>query len=193
MLIFEIMLPPNPTYVDALLLQALRQDDEKALNHLFSAHYNRLYRLGLKWSSDSELSKECIQLIFKDLWQYRRTLSDVESFEAYLTASLRKRIAKEIQKQKPFEQLDLDSPEQQQLSTESYQEILILQETNETTKVQIQQAISELSPRQKEIVVLKYFEELSYEEISKRTGLQTDTLYKTLHEALKKLRVVLVK
>ena len=187
------MLPPNPVYIDSLLLQALRQNDEKALNHLFSTHYNRLYRLGLKWSLDSDLSKECIQLIFKDLWQYRRTLSNIESFEAYLTASLRKRIAKEIQKQKPFEQLDLDSLDQRQFPTESYEEILILQETNETTKIQIQQALNELSPRQKEIITLKYFEELSYQEIGERTGLQVDTLYKTLHEALKKLRMVLVK
>ncbi len=187
------MLSPNPPYIDSLLLLALRQDDEKALSHLFSIHYNKLYRMGLKWSMDSDLSKECIQLVFKDLWQYRRTLSDIESFEAYLVASLRKRIAKEIQKQKPFEPLDLDSLDQRQLPTESYEEVMILQETNETTKAQLQQALNVLSPRQKEIIILKYFEELTYNEICERTGLQVDTLYKILHEAIKKLRMVLVK
>jgi RNA polymerase sigma factor (sigma-70 family) len=147
------MPPSNPPYIDSLLLLALRQDDEKALNHLFSTHYNKLYRMGLKWCLDSDLSKECIQLVFKDLWQYRRTLSNIESFEAYLMASLRKRITKEIQKQKPFERLDLDNPEQQ-FPTESYEEILILKETNETAKAQIQKALNELSPRQKEIIIL---------------------------------------
>jgi RNA polymerase sigma factor (sigma-70 family) len=187
------MFSANPPYIDSLILKSLRQDDEKALNYLFSTYYNKLYRMGLKWSLDSDLSKECIQLIFKDLWQYRHTLSDIESFEAYLMASLRKRVAKEIQKQKPFEQLDLNSLEKRQFPTQSYEEILILQETNETNKVQIQKALNELSPRQKEIIVLKYFEELSYKEICERTGLQVDTLYKVLHEALKKLRIVLVK
>ncbi len=187
------MLPSNPPYIDSLLLVALRSDDEKALGYLFSTHYNKLYRNGLRWSLDNELCQECIQLVFKDLWQYRRTLSEIDSFEAYLMASLRRRIAKEIQKQKPFERLDLESLDQRQLPTESYEEILILQETNTATKAQIQKALNELSPRQKEIVVLKYFEELTYTQISERTGLQVDTLYKILHEALKKLKIVLVK
>jgi DNA-directed RNA polymerase specialized sigma24 family protein len=57
-------------YVDNLLLQALRQDDEKALDHLFKQYYNRLYRIGLKMGASNTVVEEGIQLIFMELWRY---------------------------------------------------------------------------------------------------------------------------
>lgn len=51
--------------------------------------------------------------------------------------------------------------------------------------------LEQLTPRQKEVVMLKYFEELTYPEIAERTSLQIDTIYKILHEAIKKLRIIL--
>ena len=71
-------------YLDHLILKALRKDDEKALSHLFESQYNRLFRIGLKLGADTEVVKESIQAIFKDLWQYRHSLADIQSFEAYL-------------------------------------------------------------------------------------------------------------
>ena len=89
----------NGNYLDHLILKALREDDEKALSHLFESQYNRLFRTGLKLGADSELVKESIQAVFKDLWQYRHTLSDIQSFEAYLKTALKRRIFKDIKKQ----------------------------------------------------------------------------------------------
>lgn len=86
----------NENYLDGLLLEALRKDDEKALGYLFNTFYNKLYRIGLKWCLDSDITEESIQLIFSDLWKYRRSLSDIQSFEAYLKSSLKKRIFKEL-------------------------------------------------------------------------------------------------
>jgi RNA polymerase sigma factor (sigma-70 family) len=181
----------NEHYLDGLLLEALRKDDEKALGYLFNTYYNKLYRSGLKWCLDSDLTEECIQLIFSELWKYRHSLSEIQSFEAYLKSSLKKRIFKELQKVNSIEKVNWDDAETFILSTQSYEEILIKQESDENLKHQIQLALEQLSPRQKEIIVLKYFEELSFKEISERTGLQTDSVYKTLHEAIKKLRAIL--
>ena len=90
---------PNENYLDHLLLNALREDDEKALSHLFESQYNRLFRSGLRLGADSELVKESIQAVFRDLWQYRQTLSDIQSFEAYLKTALKRRIFKELSKE----------------------------------------------------------------------------------------------
>ena len=78
------------------------------------------------------------------------------------------------------------------LPTASYEEILILQEENDQRQQELQRALDTLTPRQKEIIVLKYFEELSYCETAERTGLEVNTLYKILHEGLKNLKVLLV-
>jgi RNA polymerase sigma-70 factor (ECF subfamily) len=182
----------NGNYLDHLVLKALREDDEKALSHLFESQYNRLFRSGLKLGADSELVKESIQAVFKDLWQYRHTLSDVESFEAYLKTALKRRIFKEIKKQQKNRTLDESAFAEQTLSVPSYEDVLIEQQTQNIEKQQLLAVLEQLTPRQKEVVMLKYFEELSYPEIAERTSLQIDTIYKILHEAIKKLKSILV-
>jgi RNA polymerase sigma factor (sigma-70 family) len=181
----------NEQYLDNLLLEALRKNDEKALSYLFNTYYNKLYRIGLKWCLDSDLTEESIQLIFNDLWKYRHSLSEIQSFEAYLKSSLKRRIFKELQKVSSIEKVNWEEAETFILSTQSYEEILIKQESDESIKTKLNQALNQLSPRQKEIIKLKYFEELSFKEISEKTGIQTDTVYKVLHEGIKKLREIL--
>jgi RNA polymerase sigma factor (sigma-70 family) len=77
------------------------------------------------------------------------------------------------------------------LPVASYESILIEQQTDENLKIRLRQAIEELTPRQKQIVSMKYFDELTYDDIAEKTGLQKDTLYKVLHEAVNRLKVLL--
>lgn len=178
-------------YIDSLLLSALKENDEKALNHLFITYYNKLYRVGLKSTRNSALTEECIQLVFKDLWQYRQSLGEVRSFEAYLVGSLQKRLSRELKRFSIDESVSFEENPFLFLSVESYEEVLLLQEQNEENKIRIQKALNELTPRQKEVIILKYFEELSFKEISEKTQIQIDSVYKLLHEAIKKLRILL--
>ncbi len=178
-------------YLDQLILKALRANDDKALSHLFESQYNRLFRSGVKLGADSELVKESIQAVFRDLWQYRHTLSDIQSFEAYLKTALKRRIFKELSKQQKTKLSDESYLAEQILSVPSYEEILIEQQTQSIVKQQLILVLEQLTPRQKEIVMLKYFEELTYPEIAERTSLQIDSIYKTLHEAIKKLKILL--
>lgn len=173
-------------YLDRLLLRALQQDDEGALRHLFTTYYNPLFRAGLRWSADSYLTEECIQGVFQDLWQYRHSLGEVLSFDAYLKGSLKKRLSRQLGRHVSHSHEDVDEVV---LPTESFEEVLIRQEEDENRTQRLRNALNELSPRQKEIIVLKYFEELSYREIAEQTGLQVDSIYKTLHEGIKKLRL----
>ena len=185
----------NP-YIDTLLLNALRNDDEAALNHLFSTYYNRLFRTGLKYGASNEAIQEGIQTVFIDVWQYRKTLADIVSFEAYLTGSLRKRLSKMAEKASKNEKNTVyteGSSNDILLSVEAYENVLILQETNDLKRNELKNALEQLTPRQKELIVLRYFEEMNYADIAEKTQLQTDSIYKTIHEALKRLRLILGK
>lgn len=182
---------PNENYLDLLILKALRDDDDKALSHLFESQYNRLFRSGVKWGADSELVKESIQAVFQDLWQYRHSLGDIQSFEAYLKAALKRRIFKELTKEQKIKITDESELNEHVLSVPSYEEILIAQQTQSDVKQRLMILLEQLTPRQKEIVMLKYFEELSYTDIAERTSLQVETIYKILHEAIKRLKAIL--
>lgn len=52
----------------------------------------------------------------------------------------------------------------------------------------VNQLLEELSPQQREIVRLKFIDELSYREIAEVTGLKTSNVGVHLHSALKRLR-----
>jgi RNA polymerase sigma factor (sigma-70 family) len=190
----------NSPYIDTLLLNALRNNDEAALNYLFTNYYNRLFRTGLKYGASSHVVEEAIQAIFIDVWQYRQTLGDIVSFEAYLKGALRKRIAKmsliksnNLIKSNQNTENTEGSENDLLLSVEAYENVLILQETNELKRQELINALEQLTPRQKELIVLRYFEEMNYADIAERTQLQTDSIYKTIHEALKRLRLILGK
>jgi len=176
-------------YLEGLLLHRLQLDDEKALSYLFANFYNLLFRAGIRWSHDFHLTEESVHEVFEDLWKYRNSLSEIKSFEAYLKASLKNKIAKKTKKKLKFNEENL---EDYNFPVTSYEQILIEKESSELQKKQLKQALEKLTPRQKEIIILKYFEELSYKEISDKTGLQIDSIYKTLHEGIKKLKNLLI-
>lgn len=177
----------NPGYIDQLLLRQLRSGDEQALGHLYQSHYNRLYRLGLRWTGDGEAVEEAIQEVFQSLWNYRETLGDIVSFEAYLTASLKRQICRK----KPGPVHESLGESTSALTVPSYEDLLVRHETDEHRRGNLLKALESLTDRQKEIILLKYFEELTYKEITERTGLQIESVYKTLHEGLKRLRTYL--
>jgi RNA polymerase sigma factor (sigma-70 family) len=190
----------NSPYIDTLLLNALRNNDEAALNYLFTHFYNRLFRTGLKYGATSDVVEEAIQAVFIDVWQYRQTLGEIVSFEAYLKGALRKRITKmSLIKSNNLIKINQNTENTEGsendllLSVEAYENVLILQETNELKRQELINALEQLTPRQKELIVLRYFEEMNYADIAERTQLQTDSIYKTIHEALKRLRSILGK
>ena len=184
----------NSPYVDTLVLNALRNDDEAALNYLFTNYYNRLFRTGLKHGAAHDVVEEAIQAVFIDVWQYRQTLGEVVSFEAYLKGALKKRLGKMASNALKTDKNTSDTEGSENdllLSVEAYENVLILQETNDQKRQELIIALEQLTPRQKELIVLRYFEEMSYADISEKTQLQTDSIYKTIHEALKRLRLIL--
>ena len=190
-------------YVDSLILNALKEDDDKPLNHLFEFYYNRLYRAGLRWCADGSLTEECIQDVFLDLWLYRQSLGTILSLENYLKISLRRRIFKKLKQIDPLSPALRDFPSVNistnfdpemtptVLSTESYETILIQQQTDDLSKQRLVKALEMLSPKQRDIIHLKYFEALSYKDIADKTGVEIGTLYKLLHDAVKKLKIIL--
>jgi RNA polymerase sigma factor (sigma-70 family) len=181
------------SYIDSLILKALKEDDEKPLSHLFEFYYNRLYRSGLRLCSEGALVEECIQEVFLDLWIYRQTLGEILSLDNYLKIALRRRIFKRLQRKDPLSishDFDPDNTPSV-MTTESYEDILIQQQTDVQTRQRLIAALEELSPKQREIIHLKYFEELSYKEIVDKTGVEIGTLYKLLHDAIKKLKIIL--
>jgi RNA polymerase sigma factor (sigma-70 family) len=170
----------------ASLWQKIQKGDKEALFMLYDDLYFHLVRYGLSVHADSDLVKDCIGQLFLKLWDKHARLKDVENVQSYLFTSLRRVILDCLQAEN--KRRNLHTAEDK---VASYEEILIAREKDEEMKRNLGFALQSLSPKQIELVRLRFFENLSYEEIASASSQSVKTSYNTIYEALKVLRLKL--
>ncbi|MEL6862810.1 MAG: RNA polymerase sigma factor [Bacteroidota bacterium] len=164
--------------------QAMIQGDRSAFEQLFVQTYTPLLLAGLRTHPHRDLVKDHLQDLFVEIWQKRERLREVQHPLAYLQQILRRKIIKSLNqpnaKAAPLVQSDQASP--------SYESLLIQQQQTQEQKEKLKAAFNQLTNRQKEIIELRFFQDLSYEEIAEKTAAQKRTIYNQMHTALKILK-----
>lgn len=162
--------------------------DKEAFLTVYHKHYRSLFCYGFSLTSDRELTKDCIQELFLEIWNSRSTLNaDVTNIQSYLFTWLRRKISRKqlrVSKEKIYQR----SPENAQGKEFSYEELLIAFQQTEEKKEQLTRALDTLTKQQLEIIRLKFFENLNYAEISAKTSLTTRTVYNIIYKAITRLR-----
>lgn len=162
--------------------------DKAAFLSIYHNHYRALFYYGFSLTADRELTKDCIQELFLDIWNTRPTLNkEVENIQSYLFTWLRRKISRtqsRLLKEKSYEQ----SREVNETKEFSYEELLIAFQQTEEKKEQLSRALETLTKKQLEIIRLKFFENLSYAAISEKTSLSTRTVYNLIYVAISRLR-----
>lgn len=132
------------------------------------------------------LIEDAIQEMFSTFWKKKTTIQIERSIFFYFIRSLRRRILKENASFPPTEDPhELQNTYTSLLSAESQ---LIAAETVQERSINLQKALNLLSERQKEVIHLRYFQNLSYDEIGSIMDISTSSLYKLVSVAIKKLR-----
>jgi RNA polymerase sigma factor (sigma-70 family) len=175
---------------DAQLWQELKMGSKQAMNLLFYRHYHHLFDNGNRIARDEDITKDCIQELFVEIWNQRARLMDVRSVLPYLLTCLRRRIIKMCKRQSRF---GLRIPSKYSFEIIfSHEDFLVNEQLSAEQAVRLQRAINLLPKRQREILYLKYYNDLSYEEIIKLLGTSYQTLRNQLHSAVKLLRLNLI-
>lgn len=168
------------------LRDSMRRGVEDAFMDIYHNNYDMLYSYGFKISKSRELTQDCIHEIFMDLWKRREGLADILNTKGYLLKSLRTMIVKKIVKEKRVIGVASINME---VDLEISQEDLIIRDELNIEKSQILiKAINKLSKRQKEVIYLRFFDNLDFETISEITSLKYQSVRNLLHKALLSLR-----
>jgi RNA polymerase sigma factor (sigma-70 family) len=162
--------------------------NQQALFELYNSTYFHLVRFGLKLTANDELVKDCITQLYLKIWDRRSKLSPVSNVRAYLFTSLRNLLIDQLDHLSKMSHAISGLSVQTELSELSYEEIIIRTQQDEETKERVRRAMEKLTPRQKEVIRLKFFEGLSYEEVALRTSQSVKTAYNTIYEATRVLR-----
>ncbi|MEL7006665.1 MAG: sigma-70 family RNA polymerase sigma factor [Bacteroidota bacterium] len=175
---------------DEKLWESLVEGSEIAFDEIYRRYFDKLYVYSRHLTQDTDLIKDAIQEVFVELWKYRQKLSKVKHVKPYLHKSVRRKVLKEIKKVRSAENNEsIGEPMQVIYSRERS---LINEQTSQRQKELITKAFNSLSDRQKEAVVLKYYNDFSYQEIAETMSLKKVKSARTLlYRAIETLRMSL--
>lgn len=168
----------------------LKEGNRIALNTIYSRYFSPLFQYGMRMLQDEDAVRDCIQNLFVQLWVNHHKLSNVNNLRSYLISSLRNGMITYRSAEERFKKVDLESNEVFDLKFTVEQEFIQREEQTQQIN-QLSEAMNRLNARQKEIIYLRYFEEMDYAEISQIMDLSIKGTYKLSARALESLREIL--
>ena len=160
--------------------------DKKAFNTIYIDNIQTLYRYGLNFSQDESLIKDCIHDVFVDLNKYRSNLKSTNNIQLYLFKALKNAIIRTLNKNK--KQYNIEKVDVPFYYEESFEEVLIENDSELYRINSIREAFSALSARQKEALYLKFNSGLDYDEISSILNINYQSARNLVHRSIEKLR-----
>ncbi len=171
-----------------LLWERIRNGDEDAFFDLYKSLYYELVNFGVRTSGDVDLSSEATDQVFVTIWEKREKLERVENVQAYLITFLKRKILRLLEKQNKINKALQNVKAEDDWFEMPYEEFIIQVQTNEWIQHRLKEALDKLTFRQKQLIHLKFFEGLTYEQIASHTKQTIKTAYNTVYDALKILR-----
>ncbi len=172
-----------------LLWAAFRQGSEAAFQQIYCLYARDLLSYGHRVTNDVPLIEDSIHDLFIELWQTRKNLSDTDSIKFYLFRSLRNRITRTRSRDVFFQASDIDTA---LTSADEFtiERTLIEQEELEQVYRQLHSSYKLLTPRQREALNLRFYQQFSNEEIAQIMGVNYQSACRFIYSALKTLREV---
>ncbi|WP_257666326.1 RNA polymerase sigma factor [Parapedobacter tibetensis] len=159
--------------------------DKTAFEYIYRMLLPPLYEYGMRKVGDEALVRDAIQDIFEQLWEGRGKLSQISRPKHYLMVALKNRLLNAQLKEGKLSPITYKEEFALQFNLENQ---IIKNEEDNRRAQQIIRALDQLTPKQREVIYLRYFEELSYEEIATLTNISVKSLYKLNHRAIESLK-----
>lgn len=166
--------------------------DPYAYRTIYTSFASALFNYGKKITSNEELVKDAIHDVFVRLWKNRKNLKATSSIRYYLLSSLRREVLRKITREpfkRPLDETIIHSSAFQL----SHERDMIIRETVHQQHETLKQAINQLPSRQREAVFLRFYENMSFEEIAKLMSVETRSVYKLIYKALDKLQHLVIR
>ena len=184
---------------DPKFLERLRARDERAFNEFVRAYERRVYALVFRMlgrrDEAEDVAQEVFVQVFKAIEQFRGE-SKLSTWVYRITVNLCKNRSKYNARRHAGEQDDIEAVAERATLQEAKGVTAgdvarpdDLYAGREVERV-VQQAIAQLEPDFREVLVLRDVEDLSYEEIGQITGLADGTVKSRIHRARAQLKAL---
>lgn len=166
------------------VIEACKQGDRDAFRCLFERHKDRVYSIALYFfGGDEATAADVTQQVFLKLFTRIRQFQGESEFTTWLYRLTINACVDEQRKRRRVQQFgaDFELPEPREKRT---QEDRV---ARAEVRHSVERAVAALKPKLRVVMLLKYFEEMSYEEIAVALGLSKGTVASRLNRGHKVL------
>lgn len=167
--------------------QSIKDGDLTALQALYNFYVGPMYSYGMTLCQDEDKVKDCIHDLFLTLWEGRKNFAIPTSGKAYLFVSLRRRIFDKGSKLQTMTG-SMDQVTDADFLSGGHEEQWIKLEEESLRQQKLDSALARISDRQREIIHMKYYQQLEYEEIAQIMGLNYQSARNLVNRAIIALR-----
>ncbi|MBX3238826.1 MAG: sigma-70 family RNA polymerase sigma factor [Chitinophagaceae bacterium] len=171
---------------DAACWKQLKAGNPDALGYFYDTYIDRLFQASLKMTDNRELAKDALQEVFIEVWHYRASIGDVQYTYGYLVKVLKSIILKKVKSKVIIS--ELIEKDQGIFKDENIEELIISSDLAKEQKSKLNRAIGQLTTRQKQVVRLRFFEGLSYEQIAVKLSMNYQSVNNLAFRAMLSLR-----
>jgi RNA polymerase sigma factor (sigma-70 family) len=170
----------------------IEDGDAVSLSHIYTENYDLLYDYGLRYTSDVKIVEDSIQEIFISIIKYRKKIGIVKNLQGYLISSFRRHLFLSLNSTKRTISFD-QMPEGSFDYFKSPDNEISYKEDIEFLHVTINECISNLTNKQKEIMFLRFERDIPYEEIAIILNISVESCYKSIYRTIKTIRCAVEK
>lgn len=178
---------PGSSFSDETLWSSFKTGNALALSVLYKKHVQPLFSYGMHTCRDSDLVTDCLQELFLRLWKNRDTLADVKVAKPYLFKSFRRILMRQIIERRKEATAAVSNPEEFEFLP-SVETTIIDAEAREEMLQRLTHCIASLTKGQREVIYLKFFQGLSYQQVADVTEIQIDSVYNLVSRTIDLLR-----
>jgi RNA polymerase sigma factor (sigma-70 family) len=173
---------------DQILWTAFKKGDKNSFEQLFNTYYPALINYGHKFTRDKYIIEESVQDLFVKLWKNRLALGNPPIVKQYLFKAFRTVIFRKLQQRSSHNTELLDDERYEFCFVLAADQKVVNDERDEEVRKTVQAALTALTPRQREAVYLRFYEDMSYEQIAEMLEMNIGGTYKLIYRALDRLK-----
>lgn len=166
---------------------AVRAGDSRAYAHIHSQLHPVLYRYAFAMLGDEDLAQDVVQELFIRIWFKKEMIGELHNVRAYFFTALRRSTLNQLRGLRSLRILPPGDPDIEF----SVEDILIGEEEQSALRERLSRYLNELPRRQKEVIFLRFYEELPYSEVAVIMKVNYQSVINLAHKAIAQLRLLM--
>ena len=182
---------PDPAAQDLAWMARVKLGDTDALRALIEAHQHRIIGTVAKMLGDDSDAEDIAQQVFIRVWKSAARYEPTAKFTTWLFKITRNLVFNELRRRKRHPAQSLDAPNSDDRPMQAPDHTVKAPDTallDDEMQAAIQRAIDELPETQRMAVILRRYEDVSYEEIGEVLDLSVPAVKSVLFRARTELR-----